>query len=64
MPVSGKQIIQERGPLSDAAPVKVEDIYFPSDVPLVSEAQTFAKQRLSPEAFNHSMRVYYWGTLT
>jgi cyanamide hydratase len=41
----------------------VEDIYFPCDMPLVRKTQLFAKQRLSAEAYNHSMRVYYWGTI-
>lgn len=61
VPVNGKRVIESARPLSAPAPVKVEKIYFPSDNSLVLEAQTFAKHCLSPEAFNHSMRVYYWG---
>ena len=62
VPVDGKQIIDGARPLSAPASITFEEISFPSDDPLVLEAQTFAKQRLSVEAFNHSMRVYYWGT--
>lgn len=61
VPVSGKQIFQTRGDISTPTPVTVADVYFPSDVALVADAQAFVKNRLSPEAFNHSMRVFYWG---
>jgi cyanamide hydratase len=62
--VSGKQIIEARGPISPPDPVKVEDVHFPSEDPVIVEAQSFAKQHLSPEAYNHSMRVFYWGAAT
>lgn len=61
VPVSGKLIFQSQKEIGTPAPVTVKDIYFPSEVALVADAQAFAKKRLSPEAFNHSMRVYYWG---
>jgi cyanamide hydratase len=63
VPVSGKQIIEARGPISPPDPVKVEDVHFPLDDPIIVEAQAFVKRQLSPEAYNHSMRVYYWGTV-
>ena len=56
-----QQIFQTRGDISTHTPVTVADVYFPSDVALVTDAQAFVKKRLSPEAFNHSMRVFYWG---
>jgi cyanamide hydratase len=61
VPVDGKKIIDQLGGVKETAAIKLEEIHFPSDVPLVKEAQLFAKQKLSPEAFNHSMRVFYWG---
>ena len=64
VPVSGKKIIEARGEIPAPAPTKVEEVFFPSDNKLVKDAHFFAKQRLSPEAFNHSMRVFYWGTPT
>lgn len=64
VPVSGKQIIEGRGQSGKPLPHKVEDMPFPSDDSIVVEVQRFAKQHLSSEAFNHSMRVYYWGTLS
>lgn len=59
--VSAKAIIDSVGKLEKAPSYTVQDIEFPSGDALVSEAQAFAKARLSPEAYNHSMRVYYWG---
>lgn len=44
------------------APLKVAEIAWPSDDPLVSKMQTYAKEHLSQEVYNHSMRVYYFGT--
>lgn len=63
VPVSGKQIFQCQKEIGTPAPVAVKDIYFPSEIALVADAQAFAKKRLSPEAFNHSMRGSYWGML-
>ena len=59
--VSAKAIIDSVGQLEKVPFYTVQDIEFPSGDGLVSEAQAFAKARLSPEAYNHSMRVYYWG---
>lgn len=39
----------------------VKDIYFPSDDGLVATIQEYAKAKLSPPTFHHSMRVYYFG---
>jgi cyanamide hydratase len=47
--------------IPDAYPYDVDDFKFPSDDPLVADAQAFAKSHLSEGAYNHSMRVYYWG---
>lgn len=59
--VSARAIIHSVGQLESIPPSTVQDIKFPSEETLVGEAQAFAKARLSPEAYNHSMRVYYWG---
>lgn len=61
VPVSAVKIFEARGDLGDPVATEVKDVYFPSEVALVAEAQRFAQNRLSAEAFNHSMRVYYWG---
>lgn len=59
--VSAKAIIDSVGKLQEAGSPTVQDIKFPSEDPLVVEAQAFAKARLGQEAYNHSMRVFYWG---
>lgn len=59
--VSARAIVDSVGSLEKVPSYTVQDIEFPSGDTLVSEAQAFVKARLSPEAFNHSMRVYYWG---
>ncbi|RFN50633.1 cyanamide hydratase [Fusarium flagelliforme] len=63
VPVSAKKIIDSVVKLQEIPPYKTQDIPFPSEDKLVAEAQAFAKARLSPEAYNHSMRVFYWGTI-
>ncbi|RGP70210.1 cyanamide hydratase [Fusarium sporotrichioides] len=63
VPLNAKEILDTVGKLVEGPTYKVEDIQFPSNDKLVAEAQSFAKERLSPEAYNHSMRVFYWGTL-
>lgn len=59
--VSAKEIKDSVGQLGAAQTYTVQDIVFPSEDRIVSEAQAFVKARLSPEAYNHSMRVFYWG---
>lgn len=61
VPVSASSIISSVGQLEKVPSYTVQEIDFPPGDALVSEAQAFVKARLSPEAFNHSMRVYYWG---
>ncbi|KAM0276123.1 hypothetical protein ACHAQH_007049 [Verticillium albo-atrum] len=63
VPVDAKQIFDSRGPLPQPAPVTTKDINFPSDNALVAEVQKFVQERLSAEAYNHSMRVFYWGSV-
>jgi cyanamide hydratase len=63
VPVSGKQIIEARGAISSPGPLKIKDVHFPLEDPIIVEAQSFVKGKLSPEAYNHSMRVYYWGMI-
>jgi cyanamide hydratase len=59
--INAKNITASVGKLPAAHPYTVQDIEFPSSDELVAEAQAFAKAHLSPGAYNHSMRVFYWG---
>jgi cyanamide hydratase len=63
VPVSAQKIIESVGKLQEVPSYTTQDIAFPSEDKLVAEAQAFAKARLSPAAYNHSMRVFYWGEL-
>jgi cyanamide hydratase len=63
VPVSAKKIIDSLGKIEEVPSYKTQDILFPSEDKLVAEAQAFAKARLGTEAYNHSMRVFYWGKL-
>lgn len=42
-------------------PVKVEDIPLPNDN-LAQQVMKYANEKLPAETFNHSMRVYYYGS--
>lgn len=42
-------------------PVKVDSIRLP-DTDLAKSVMEYAKKELREETFNHSMRVYYYGT--
>ncbi|RKL51781.1 Cyanamide hydratase [Fusarium oxysporum] len=63
VPVSAKAIKDSVGQLVPTQTYTLQDIVFPSEDKLVSEAQAFVKARLSQEAYNHSMRVFYWGSI-
>ena len=39
----------------------LENIPFPANDPIVSQVHEYAKKNLSEPAYNHSMRVYYFG---
>ncbi|KAM0449177.1 hypothetical protein ACHAPV_007943 [Trichoderma viride] len=40
----------------------VSDIKFPEDDPIVAKVQTYAKEKLPIQTYNHSMRVFYYAT--
>jgi cyanamide hydratase len=62
VPVDPETIFNGRPYLHKPAPVLAKDIHFPSDDPIVAKVQAYAKERLAPQAYNHSMRVFYWCT--
>ncbi|ROW09778.1 hypothetical protein VMCG_02164 [Cytospora schulzeri] len=53
--LSGKPYINKPSPLL------VKDIPFPSDDTLVVKVQEYARDKLTPQTYNHSMRVFYFG---
>jgi cyanamide hydratase len=55
------KLIADRIDPQPSKPVKVEDIPLPDDE-LSQQVMKYAKENLSAETFNHSMRVYYYGS--
>lgn len=49
--------------LKKPVPQTVDSITFPT-TPLAKAVLEYAKRELREETFNHSMRVYYYGTLS
>ncbi|KAK3389644.1 hypothetical protein B0H63DRAFT_507184 [Podospora didyma] len=62
VPVDAAAILQDRPYLHEPRPLLVADIKFPSDDPIVARVQQYAKEKLPPQTYNHSMRVFYWAT--
>ncbi|CAG1975028.1 unnamed protein product [Fusarium graminearum] len=63
MPVSAKAIKNSVQQLGDNKTYTVQDITFPFEDKLISDVQAFVEARFSTETYNHSMRVFYWGSI-
>ena len=61
VPRSLDKLVASRRDPKASTPVRVDDIPLP-DSPLAKEVLTYAKQNLPLQTFNHSMRVYYYGS--
>ncbi|KAK5994814.1 Cyanamide hydratase [Cladobotryum mycophilum] len=44
-------------------PLLVSDIKWPTNDPVVTKVQQYAKEKLAGPAFNHSMRIFYYSTI-
>ena len=62
VPLDANAIFNGKPYLHKPTPVLVADIPFPSDDPVVAKVQAYARETLPPQTYNHSMRVFYWGT--
>ncbi|KAL2757337.1 hypothetical protein ACRALDRAFT_1060739 [Sodiomyces alcalophilus JCM 7366] len=60
-PLNPAKILKGKAFLHEPKPLRVDEISFPSDDPVVAKVQEYAKARLMEQAYNHSMRVYYYG---
>ncbi|KAI0455631.1 hypothetical protein F5B21DRAFT_471066 [Xylaria acuta] len=58
---SDANVIFNKKPIAKPSALKVVDIQFPADDPVVAEVQRYAKEHLTEQTYNHSMRVYHWG---
>ncbi|RYC61290.1 hypothetical protein CHU98_g4921 [Xylaria longipes] len=54
-------IIFDKNPIVKPSAWTIADIQFPADDPVVAEVQRYAKEHLTEQTYNHSMRVYHWG---
>lgn len=61
VPRDTEALLSRRPYIHKPSALLVKDIYFPSDDGLVATIQGYAKAKLSPPTFHHSMRVYYFG---
>lgn len=62
VPTDANVVLGGNDYIHEPEPLLVRDIKFPSDDPLVARVQEYAHEKLAPQTFNHSMRVYYFGT--
>jgi cyanamide hydratase len=62
VPVDLAALLGGKSYIHEPTPLLVDDIKFPDDDPVVAKVQKYARERLPPKVFNHSMRVFYFGT--
>lgn len=60
VPRDAKVILAGKPYINKPESLLVKDIKFPSEDPVVASIQEYALEKLSPQTFNHSMRVYYF----
>jgi cyanamide hydratase len=60
VPRDAKVILDGKPYINKPDSLLVKDIKFPSDDPVVAKVREYAQDKLSPQTFNHSMRVYYF----
>lgn len=60
VPRDAKVILGGRPYINKPESLLVKDIKFPSEDPIVAQISEYAQEKLSPQTFNHSMRVYYF----
>ena len=61
IPRDPKVLLDHKPKLFDPKPVLISENPFPSST-LVQHVQAYAKSELQEQTYNHSMRVYYYGS--
>jgi cyanamide hydratase len=61
VPVDAGVIFKDKQLIDSSPSILTVDIVFPSKDPVVSKTQAFAREQLSMQAYNHSIRVFYFG---
>ncbi|KAI1435764.1 hypothetical protein GGR50DRAFT_284172 [Xylaria sp. CBS 124048] len=54
-------VIFNKNPIVQPSALKLAEVPFPSNDPVVAAVQRYAKEHLVEQTYNHTMRVYYWG---
>jgi len=62
VPRDAKVLLSGKSFIHPPKSLLVENIRFPSDDALVVRVQEYAREKLRPQTYNHSMRVYYFAT--
>ena len=62
VPRDAATVLNTRQEIKDPSPHRVQDISVPQS-PLANAVTEYAKRELSEQTFNHSMRVYLYGTI-
>ncbi|KAH8911140.1 cyanamide hydratase [Coniochaeta sp. PMI_546] len=60
VPRDAKVLLTGKPYINKPESLLVKDIKFPSEDPIVAKIREYAQEKLSPQTFNHSMRVYYF----
>ncbi|KAJ3484815.1 hypothetical protein NLG97_g6966 [Lecanicillium saksenae] len=62
MPLDAGKLFDGRPYRNAPTSITIADIVFPFHDAIVSEIDAFAKDKLPPETYNHSMRVFYFAS--
>lgn len=62
VPRDAATVLNTRQEIKDPSAHRVQDISIPQ-TPLANAVTEYAKRELSEQTFNHSMRVYFYGTI-
>lgn len=62
-PADAGAIFKGKSFINEPEALPIGDIPFPFDDATVAKTLEYAKEKLHPETFNHSMRVYHYGTV-
>lgn len=62
VPVDAGKIFKDKPFINKPTPLLVKDIEFPSHDPVVASINEYAQAKLPKPTYNHSLRVFYFGT--
>ncbi|PMB66309.1 Cyanamide hydratase [Beauveria bassiana] len=63
VPINASQLFNGQTYNHVPSALKVRDMQFPADNPVVQQVQHYVKERFPRETYNHSIRSYYYALL-